>query len=422
MLSSTRRARALPALAIAAIAALTVTACSSGGGGGQEEETTITFMPVVSDNLSEELWSEVISGFEDENPNITVELVSPAGQEYTAYAKTLLASGNLPDVLLAQNPDLAQQGALQPLDAGFVEGFNNYADTALDGEYFYVPTAVQPQSLIWYNQDLFDEAGIDEIPTDPDQFAAALESLAAVTDVPFAVTGEWTTGFQFGAMTTPTLMAETPDWFAQRSAGETTFVGSYWQDAAQQIATWNAAGYLGDGALSKTFDQGGQEFIAGESATYPMGVWFGATLDAADLPFEAGVFAAPSETGESTISSVLALQYGLSATTKSQEAAEAFLTYLTQDEDAVRTQIQADGLFSNAIEPVEYERGPVLTKVADLLGQSQLEFSSANGLGNSVPPPGFSDTLNTTAQSVLLGELDGEGYAAALDAWWDANQ
>lgn len=419
---SHNRWRAAPALALLAIGSLALGACSSGGGGGGGDETTITFMPVVSDNLSEELWSEIISGFEEENPNITVELVSPAGQEYVAYARTLLASGNFPDVLLAQNPDLAQQGALQPLNESFVEGFNNYEDTALDGEYYYVPTAVQPQSLIWYNEDLFAQAGIDEVPTDPDSFAAALESLAAVTEVPFAVTGEWTTGYQFGVMTTPTVMSETPDWFAQRNAGEAAFVGSYWQDAAAQIAAWNAAGYLGDGALSKTFDQGGQEFIAGESATYPMGVWFGATLDAAELPFEAGVFAAPSATGEPTISAVLSLQYGISATTESQEAAEAFLTYLTRDEDAVRTQLEADGLFSNAVEPVDYERGAVLTKVADLLGQSQLEFSSANGLGNSVPPPGFSDTLNTTAQSVLLGELDGEGYAAALDAWWDANQ
>lgn len=227
--------------------------------------------------------------------------------------------------------------------------------------------------------------------------------------------------FQYGSLAAPLVLPETSDWYAQRNAGEVTFAGSEWETLAEGFESWSGSGYLGGGALSTTFDQGGQQFIAGESAIYPMGVWFGATLATTEPDFEVGVFPSPTVSGTPALSNEYSLNYGLSTATKSQEAAEAFLTFITQDADAVRPQLQGDGLFSNAIDPVTYDLQGPLQGVADLMASVD-KIASYAGTGDSVPPPGFSDYVNTQTQSLILGDLDAAAFVASLDQWWDENQ
>jgi len=419
MRSPSRRAKGTLALTTAAVLALGLAGCAPAAPSAPE---TITFMPVVSKNLNEALWNGIISDFEKANPTVTVTLVSPAGKEYTSYGKTLLAAGNFPDVVVASNADFVTLGALAPLDESLVSGFKNYKDTAIDDKYYSVPTAVQPQSLIFYNKDLFTKAGISAPPTTFDELTKDLALLKPVTPTPFAVTGEWTTGFQYGILSTPTVMGQTHDWFAQKAADKVSFADSAYADTAKLLADWNSKGYLGQGALSKTFDQGGKDFLAGDSAMYPMGVWFGATIAASKPPFEVGVFPVPTKSGEPVISSVLSLNYAVSSTSKASDGATKFVKFLTQNEKAVGAQISADGLFSNATKPVTYDQPAILKDVAALLGSSTLEFSSSNGLGKSVPPAGYSDFLNTSAQSLVLGQLDANGFVTGLDKWWSSNK
>jgi multiple sugar transport system substrate-binding protein/raffinose/stachyose/melibiose transport system substrate-binding protein len=419
MVKYDKRRKVAVAASLLAASALTLGGCATPS--TETGPASITFMPIVSDNLNEELWAGIIEDFEAANPNVTVELISPAGNEYTTYGKQLFSSGNFPDVVVSQQADFAQLGAIAPLEDEFVTPFRNYEDTAIDGEYFYVPTAVQPLSLVWYNADLLSEAGVSEPPATPEALTEALEALAGVSPTPLSINGEWTTGFQYAWSTTPTVMGNDPTWFANRTAGETTFADSYWAQNAELFAEWNTAGYFGEGALSKTFDQGGQEFIAGGSALYPMGVWFGATLAASPPDFEVGVMPWPTEDGTPTLSAGLSLGYSVSADSEYPEAAREFLRFITQDEGAVSAQLAADGLFSNAVEPVTYDLEGPLQAVADLVASVDVELGSINGIGNSVSPPGFTDYLNTQAQSLVLGDLTAEEFIASLDQWWDSN-
>jgi len=408
------------AAAIGVSVALVASGCSSAADDGK---VTIEFMPVTSANLTAEFWGEIVDGFEAENPNINVEYNTGSAEDFNAFSKTLYAAGKLPDVLTVLNTDLAQLGALAPLDADSVEPFRNVDEIKLDGENYYVPTALQPQSLLWYNKDLFTAAGLDPEapPTTTKELDEAVHALEGITPVPFAFTGEWTSGFQIASMALPRVMDEDSDWYAQRLAGDVTFAGSGWEDNAKMLDGWNKEGLLGQGVLSKGADAGGQEFIAGGSGIYPMGVWYGATLAAAELPFEVGVFPMPTKSGDAALSVEFSLNYAISADSEHPAEAKKLLTYVTQNTDAVAKQLAKDGLFSNATEPVTYELSGPLPQVAELL--TQVKFvASRTGSGDSVPPPGFADILTQSAQSLILGDLTPETYAQNFDAWWDSNQ
>lgn len=418
MFRRSTRGRLITAAVLGSSIALIATGCA---GQASDGPVTIEFMPVTTGNLNSEFWGAIVDDFEEANPDIKVEYNTGSAEDFNAFSKTLYAAGKLPDVLVVLNTDLAQLGALAPLDAEDLAPFRNVEETALDGVNYYVPTALQPQSLVWYNKDLFEQAGIDSEPTTIDELDEAVHKLAGVTPVPFAFTGEWTSGFQIASMALPRVMDDKPDWYAQRSAGEVTFAGSGWEDNAAMLEGWNSEGLLGEGVLSKGFDPGQQEFIAGGSGMYPMGVWFGATLAEAELPFEVGVFPMPTESGDAALSVEFSLNYAISADTDQPEASQRLLEFITQDVDAVGAQLAADGLFSNATEPVTYELKSPLTLVADML--PNVEFvASRTGSGDAVPPPGFADFLTTSAQSLILGEVDAATYAKNFDDWWDANQ
>src|SRR2546429_3738873 len=69
--------------------------------GGQKE---ITFLTFETPNLTPQVWDAAVKRVTDKNPDIKVnKLVSPT-QDRTAYAKQLLASNQLPDVMVAVSP------------------------------------------------------------------------------------------------------------------------------------------------------------------------------------------------------------------------------------------------------------------------------------------------------------------------------
>ena len=66
------------AVAVAAAASLTLASCGFGGGSGSDDasggaNTLDLLVPSYSDN-TQGLWEDVISGFEEENPDISVNL------------------------------------------------------------------------------------------------------------------------------------------------------------------------------------------------------------------------------------------------------------------------------------------------------------------------------------------------------------
>jgi len=146
-------------------------------------ETTIEFVQWWAPELPANSFREIMDGFEAQNPDIKVELVSGP---YSAIRDQIVvgaATGTLSDVVGLDGAwvnDLAKQGAIAPLDdlmdsSGFDR--DQVADIIqVDGSSYMFPVAsfVYP---MYVNLDIAKAAGIEELPTNRTEFVAAARAM-----------------------------------------------------------------------------------------------------------------------------------------------------------------------------------------------------------------------------------------------------
>lgn len=139
---------------------------------------------------------KVIALFEEENPNINVEVSTSGRDEYRDKLKVVLGSNDIPDVFFSyayENVnEIIREGKCMPITEYFnadEEWKNSYANGVLDGytyegELYGAPYRVSI-SVILYNKDLFAKAGV-EAPKTMDDLYACCEALKAAGIQPFA--------------------------------------------------------------------------------------------------------------------------------------------------------------------------------------------------------------------------------------------
>lgn len=117
----------------------------------------------------------VVEGFMEQNPDVNVEVLPqiPFGEEYDTRMRTQLAAGNAPTIF-RMNDDFLQsfssEGVLKDLTP-YVENLNpeEYVQPLFefgrqpDGTYTGWTVGVQPR-VIYYNVDMFEEAGVELPP------------------------------------------------------------------------------------------------------------------------------------------------------------------------------------------------------------------------------------------------------------------
>lgn len=160
----------------------------------------------------EPLLSDVIEGFEKENPDIKVKLTNAGtnADEYTALSNALNAGSGAPDVvqldfnaipqfaLTEGLEDLGQYGADDIMDQ-----FTNGAKSAVtvQGKVYGLPLGTGPMAM-FYNKDVFDKAGVTEAPKTWDEFYEAAKKIRATGsyitsdsgDAGFAMSMMWQAG------------------------------------------------------------------------------------------------------------------------------------------------------------------------------------------------------------------------------------
>lgn len=117
-----------------------------------------------------EPWNNAIAAFEAAFPNIDIQL-EPVPQEYGTRLLAQFAAGNAPDIYQVGDGDVASRvanGVAMPLDP-FIEGENGIdmsiffpaiaAFGQVDGTTYLLTKEYSPL-VLYYNKDIFDEAGI----------------------------------------------------------------------------------------------------------------------------------------------------------------------------------------------------------------------------------------------------------------------
>lgn len=180
------RTRALTYIGAAAAAAtIFATAGCSAGDGGADGDVTLEFAQWWEPELPDGELRALLDRFEEENPGITVELLSGPYASTKEQLFAGAASGTISDVVGLDGAwvnDFAKQGAIADLTALMDE--QGYDDSELasqiqvDGATYMIPVVnfVYP---MYTNDALLADAGVAEAPSDRTAFAAAA---AAITE------------------------------------------------------------------------------------------------------------------------------------------------------------------------------------------------------------------------------------------------
>jgi multiple sugar transport system substrate-binding protein len=160
---------------------------------------------------------QIIANFEDENPDILVQLEAVAGRDYYTRLLTQIAANDAPDIMQIGDdavPMFVGKGSFLPLD-GFITGAYPL-DTSIylpgvlapgqwEGKQWLLPKDFTPLG-VYYNKKIFDEYGV-EYPQDGWTWDNLLEKAQSLTkDVNgdgktdlwgIQLTANWTTGFEY---------------------------------------------------------------------------------------------------------------------------------------------------------------------------------------------------------------------------------
>ena len=196
----------------------------------ETETVTLTFMRTGTPEILHEIFDPMIEEFEKEYPNIKIDMQDLGWSDAEKTLQTMAASETLPDVMYHLPGtifDLADKGLVLDLTSYVDDELKNdmYPAMLQAGQYGgkqYMITCGGSTIMLWYNTELFEQAGLD--PENPpktwDEFKAACEALSKIDGIaPFGL-------------------------YAKSSGGETSFLfeslftsefgGSAWDSATNQ--------------------------------------------------------------------------------------------------------------------------------------------------------------------------------------------
>ncbi len=282
--------RNMAAAGIAAAVALVVAGCGSDGGGGADENVE----PADSGEVTWWGWTpdtpvaeRYIQEFNKEYPDIKVTYKNFENVDFRNTITPALDSGEGPDVF-----DLSPAGGspdtwggyaidLAPLaedtlgsdweskiGAGYVEQL-----TSSDGRLVSMPLGGMAAGFVWYNQDIFEQAGAD-LPTDYDSWVAACQKIAAIGKTCFTMGAG-------GEDTFPTEMYHSiansvdPSFFLDAATGEANWDDPEGIEVLEIIRNMREDGIIAPNALdAPQYPLANEEFMKGNAAMVQMGFWY----------------------------------------------------------------------------------------------------------------------------------------------------
>lgn len=379
------------------------------------DETTIRLGVFETDNITAEIWQNMIDSFEADNPGIKVEKVLATGDDRAAFWKTMLSSGNFPDIVIEAERLATMDGVFTEVPQEIQSLFDDSTLCEYNGKCITVPSFRQYKMQCYYNKAIFDELKLQE-PQTWDEFMTVCQTLkdAGKTPLMCGGTGDiWATGEPYWiAEGDVALLSANPEFNKELKDGtakwnnETTIdVLNKWQDMVNK-------GYYYDGAMSLSYSQAAEEFKNGTAAMMIDGSWLAAGLDAENSD-EFGVFVVPTIDGSKT--TVADCSYwGVSEECQNKDAAFQFIKYVFEEnQDVYKQYLASDGLYSTTKTPVTYEQGAVTTKfIANIDGWDTVQ-EIVKLPGENAAPNGMQSFMDKSFQNIF----NGADVATEVDSW-----
>ena len=403
--------RTMTAVAAAMAGALALAGCTGqGGGGGDTDDSTLTIWHYENeDSAMGKAWAKAIEIFEEENPDVTVDVEKQTFEQIQKNAKIVLTGDDVPDVMEfnkgnATAGQLAAQGLLAPLtDAATERGWDeklsgSLATTATydeqglmgSGEWYGVPNYGEFVG-VYYNKEMLADLGL-EVPTTLDEFEDVLAAFKKEGITPLAEAGA---EYPLGQLWYELVLAYgdralVDDY--QLFANDVDFHDDALTQATEKLDEWIDKGYIASDSAALTAEDMGVSFIDG---TFPLMVsgswWFGRL--AAETEADWGQFNFPGNTLHTGSSGNL---WVVPANADSPSLAEEFIDITLRPE--VQNVLATEGGLPVAGDPsvIEDERTRELTEnFQAILDQDGLAYYP------DWPVAGYYDVIVSELQSLV---------------------
>ena len=417
-----RYRKAIAAGAVAALAAIAVAGCSSSQSPSSGGKVELSFLTFTSPNVTKAMWESATAEIEKANPQIKVKLLYTPTLDRQGYAKQLLASGQLPDILWdAPLPDFVKAGALLPYQPSDFEGLDIPKDfNAVGGKQYSLSNGAFISPGIFYNPDAFKKAGVAP-PTTWDELFSAADALKKSGSTPFLLSGgsdTWSTGFLMSAIVSADVIANNPAWMTERKADKVHFSDPQFVGAVEKFVKLRDAGYFNSNALSINYAQANAAWAKGQYAMWPMGGWGGGVKSDKFTP---GVFAMPTDSGAKILPTIVGASLYISAKTAHPAEARKVAVALAGLKSLQESQMKNDAQFP-IVKGITPPAGTTQATLDGLKVYSDTSYKQVYGFPNTVtgddaPPSGWVDEFNKAMQA-LVGGGSASDFVKSLDNSW----
>lgn len=428
-------------LGSAAAVALMLTGCS---GPGESSDGTTTIVVQQQANWTS-MMEVLVPAFEEAHPDISVEL-STIDQDTRSSTNTQIISGNNP-------PDIALVSGNSPVYLETVENDQlldvsdvweaadldeRYdAETAEALQYGETPYLVGiagiNYDIVYYNQQIFDELGL-EAPADHrlDSDEELFELVNAVRDAgydPLAVGGAdpfqwtWQVSQLLQGYATPDEIANyLTSWNADVEP-TVAYTDPPFVDTIQRIQDWADAGLYQDGYLGQDYDAAQGLFFQGQAAMLLGGNFTAGAINDAGAGFDYGWFLLPSGSEErpSQLMTYLGEAMAIPAGAENPDEAKLFLEFWMSN------GIQADAVANSgfalpSVNSLDVNDLPGVTGVVSELVEDAGERGAPIGWGSATPGAFAQQPLGTDVAALLSGQMTADEVAEAQQARLDESR
>jgi ABC-type glycerol-3-phosphate transport system substrate-binding protein len=412
------------AVAAATLLTVALAGCTSGGNasssgstGGTVELTMLTF---ETPNLPATLWDSAIARVSQKVPGVKIKKLVTPNVDRTTYAKQLASSGQLPDIMMAVNPQgFAEGGQLADFSQDELKDFASPESGAINGKVYQLPTNAQPQSLLYYNKADFTKAGITAPPKTWSEFLAACAKLKTASITPIAVGGGGQDTFAsmytwVGTVGTDVYLND-PGFSREIADGSKTFADPQFVKATDKVAQLAKLGYLDKQGTSRSYADHEKAFRAGSAAMYPMGSWFATSADNDKPKFEVGVFAWPSDDGKAVVPTLTGGGLSVSSKAENVDLAKKFALEWTKDKETSDAFTKADGTFNTiaGYQPPA-DMGPLFKSTLALYNEAVQDKTVTPALSIEQGDNGLPADLTVPTQQLAVELLNGKSDAQTV--------
>jgi raffinose/stachyose/melibiose transport system substrate-binding protein len=365
---------------------------------------------------------KLVEAWNAKDNGITVTHRPIGNEEFFTVIRTALSGGEPPDLMqyegYQQTRDFAKAGQLTDLTDWWKANQDRFALSdagaaacTYDGKIYCMPFTYQTGWQIYYNPEILEANNI-EVPTNYDEFIAALDTLkaAGVTPISLGAIDGWPAEHWWMAFLVQRCGVETV--YKAIHQDGASFTDECFVQAAADLQNLAQGGYFSAGATGDDYGAAQALFLSGKAAFFQTGSWFASGWEETPPAFDVGIMPFPRfsdaafpEDVTGAVTHVFAIPTGA----KNPEAAMEVLDWLASDEAAAIWAGNGNmALIKGAVE----ENAP------DVIKQLWASVGDASAalpwIENELPPGVGEDKVYSGSVALLSGDMTPEQFSQSI--------